>query len=150
MSFCVVVYQSKRHWSNDDMCHSLTQTTSFSTDFKTLQEKRDNTLNQVNASVELLEYLCDSTMLPQSFNNKFAMCTFLQSSLKVFNKLLKVIFGKQTDSTSATTESFINNELFTVIKENTVYIKILKNDLVTEGKVTNPKLLDITCRVCQK
>ena len=145
-----MVYQSKRHWSNDDMCHSLTQTTSFSTDFETLQRKRDNTLNQVNASVEPLEYLCDSTVLPQSFNDKFTMCTFLQSSLKVLNKLLKVIFGKQTDSTSATMESFTNNELFTVIKGNIVYIKILKNDFVTEGKVTNPKLLDVICRVCQK
>ena len=57
MSFCVVVYKSKRNWTNADMCHSLTQTTSLSTDFKTMQEKRDNTLNQVNASVELLEYL---------------------------------------------------------------------------------------------
>ena len=94
MSFCVVVSQSKRNWSDEDMCHSLTQTTSFSTDFKTLQEKRDNTLNQVNTSVELLEYLCDSTVLPQSFDNKFTMCTLLQSSLKVFKKLLKVIFGK--------------------------------------------------------
>ena len=27
---------------------------------------------------------------------------------------------------------------------------MLKNDFVTEGKVTNPKLLDVTCRVCQK
>ena len=100
-------------------------------------------LNQVNASVELLEYLCDSTVLPQLFDDKFAMCTFLQSSLKGFNKLLKVIFGKQTDSTSATMESSINNELFTVIKENIVCIKILKNDFVTEG-VANPKLLDVT------
>ena len=150
MSFHVVVYQSKRHWSNDDMCHSLTQTTSFSTDFETLQEKRDNMLNQVNASVEPLEYLCNSTVLPQLFNDKFAMCTFLQSSLKVFKKLLKVIFGKQTDSTSTTMESFMNNELFTVIKENIVCIKILKNDFVTEGKVTNPKLLDVTCEFAKK
>ena len=42
-------------------------------------------------------------------------------------------------------ESFINNELITVIKENIVCIKILKNDFITEGKVTNPKLLDVTC-----
>ena len=27
---------------------------------------------------------------------------------------------------------------------------MLKNDFVTEGKVTNPKLLDVTLRVCQK
>ena len=60
------------------------------------------------------------------FEDKFAVCTFLQSSLKVFNKLC------------------------TVIKENIVCIEILKNDFVTEGKVTNPKLLDVTCRVCQK
>ena len=106
-------------------------------------------LNQVNASVEHLEYLFDSTVLPQLFNDKFALCTFLQSSSKVFNKLLKIIFGKQTDSTSATMESFINNELFTVIKENIVCIKMLKNNFVMEGKVTNPKLLDFTCRVCQ-
>ena len=147
MSFHVVVYKYKRNWTNDDMCHSLTQTTSFSTDFKTLQEKRDNTLNQVNASIELLEYLCDSTVLPQMFKNKFAVCTFLQSSLKVFNKLLKVIFCKGSNSTCTTMESFINNELCTVIKENIVCIEILKNDFVTEGKVTNPKLLDVTCKV---
>ena len=54
-----------------------------------IQEKRDNTLNQVNASVELLEHLFDSTVLPQSFDDKCALCTFLQSSLKVFNKLFK-------------------------------------------------------------
>ena len=89
MLFHVVVYKSKRNWTNADMCHSLTQTTSFSTDFETIQEKRDNTLNQVNASVELLEYLFDSTVLPQLFDDKCALCTFLQSSLKVFNKLLK-------------------------------------------------------------
>ena len=94
MSFCVVVYKSKRNWTNAEMRCSLTQTTSFSTDFKTMQEKRDDTLNQVNASVELLEYLFDATVLPQSFNDKCALCTFLQSSLKVFNKLLKIIFGK--------------------------------------------------------
>ena len=58
MSFHVVVYKSKRNWNNADMCHSLIQKTSFSTDFKTIQEKRDNTLNQVNASVELLELTC--------------------------------------------------------------------------------------------
>ena len=132
------------------MCHSLTQTTSFSTDFKTIQEKRDNTLNQVNASVELLEYLFDSTVLPQSFDDKCTLCTFLQSSLKVFKKLLKIIFGQWTDSTSATMEYFINNELFTLINENIVCIKKLKNDFITEGKVTNPKLLDVTLRVCQK
>ena len=45
---------------------------------------------------------------------------------------------------------FHNNELFTVIKEKIVCIKMLKNDFVTEGKVTNPKLLDVTLRVCQK
>ena len=143
MSFHIVVYRSKRNWSNDDIYHSLTQTTSFSTDFKTLQEKRDNMLNQVNTSIELLEYLCDSTVLPQSFEDKFAVCTFLQSSLKVFKKLLKLIFGKGSNSTSTTTESFISNELFTVTKENIVCIEILKNDFVTEGKVTNPKHLDI-------
>ena len=49
--------------TNTDMCHSLTQKTSFSTDFETIQEKRDNTLNQVNTSVELLEYLFDSTVI---------------------------------------------------------------------------------------
>ena len=27
---------------------------------------------------------------------------------------------------------------------------MLKNDFITEGKVTNPKLLDVTLRVCQK
>ena len=89
MPFCVVVYQSKRHWSNDDMCHSLTQTTSFSTDFETLQEKQNNMLNQVNASVELLEYLCDSTVLPQSFDDKFAMCTFLTIIFESFQQNVK-------------------------------------------------------------
>ena len=64
MSFHAVVYKYKRNWTNAEMCHSLTQTTSFSTNFKTIQEKRDNTLNQVNTSVELLEYLFDPTVLP--------------------------------------------------------------------------------------
>ena len=27
---------------------------------------------------------------------------------------------------------------------------MFKNDFMTEGKVTNPKLLDVTLRVCQK
>ena len=66
-------------------------------------------LNQVNTSIELLKYLCDSTVLPQMFKNKYAVCTFLQSSLKVFNKLLKVIFCKGSNSTCTTMESFINN-----------------------------------------
>ena len=77
MSFCVVIYQSKRNWSNDDMCHFLTQTTSFSIDFETLQEKRDKVLNQVNASVELLEYLCDFTVLPQSFDDKLCVNSYI-------------------------------------------------------------------------
>ena len=47
--FMLIIFTEKCHsmlWStnlkeietNDDMCHSLTQTTSFSTDFETLQE----------------------------------------------------------------------------------------------------------------
>ena len=78
------------------------------------------------------------------------MYKFLHSSLKVLKRLLKVILGKQSNSTSTTTESFINNELFTLIKDNIFCITMLKNDFVTEGKVTNPKLLDVTCIVCKK
>ena len=46
--------------------------------------------------------------------------------------------------------NWTNAVLFTLIKENIICIKKLKNDFITEGKVTNPKLLDVTLRVCQK
>ena len=63
MSFHVVIYKLKRKWSNDDLCHSLTQTTTFSTDFEKLHEKRTKTLNQIDASIKLLGYFLDSTVM---------------------------------------------------------------------------------------
>ena len=64
MSFHVVIHKSKRKWSNDDLFCSLTQTTTFSTDFEKLHKKRTKTLNQIDAAIELLGYFLDSTVMP--------------------------------------------------------------------------------------
>ena len=87
MSFHVVIYKLKRKWLNDDLCCLLTQTTTFSTDFEKLHEKRTKTLNQTDAAIELLGYFLDSTVMPQHYGDKLSMCKMLQASLKVFQTL---------------------------------------------------------------
>ena len=135
---------------NDDLCHSLTQTTTFSTDFETLHENRIITLNQVDASIELLGYFSDSTVMPQKYEDNLSMCKMLQSSLKVFHKLFKLVFCSETNSIITTSESFINKQLISVIEQNIFYLTKFKRDFVTNGEVSNHKLLDVLCRVCQK
>ena len=46
------------------------------------------------------------------------MCKILQASLKVFDKLFKLVFHHETNMITTTSESFINNQLISVIEKD--------------------------------